>query len=100
MFRQMSRVRLGGHQVWEDGGLMHAASASFWRAVPPAGYVALGDVVARGHHKPALDLVWCVPATNPHPCTNGALAPLCCISKVGAALARIIPTMQSERESC
>lgn len=39
---------MGGHKM------------SLWRAVPPVGFVALGDVLARGHHKPAADAIRCV----------------------------------------
>lgn len=39
---------------------MCAANISFWRAVPPQGFVALGDVVWQGHDKPPLDLILCV----------------------------------------
>eukprot|EP00854_Cymbomonas_tetramitiformis_P005405 gene5405-6556_t len=47
-------------RVWRDGGGSRKNGSAFWRPVPPVGYVALGHVVSRGHHKPALDAMFCV----------------------------------------
>jgi hypothetical protein len=34
---------------------------SFWRPVPPANYVSLGDVAVQGSQKPSVDMIKCVP---------------------------------------
>jgi len=47
-------------EVWNDKGSGSNNDGSFWRPVPPPGYVALGAVAQSGYGKPALDDVVCV----------------------------------------
>ena len=39
-------------KVWKDSGSGADRDGSFWRPVPPSGYVALGLVAQSGHNKP------------------------------------------------
>lgn len=48
--------------MWTDKGSGSNMDGSCWRPVPPAGYVALGDVFATGYRAPSLDAVRCVRA--------------------------------------
>ncbi|KXX77964.1 hypothetical protein MMYC01_207928 [Madurella mycetomatis] len=50
--------------IWADHGSGANADGSFWRPVPPNGYISVGDVAVTGHGKPALDQaqVWCLRA--------------------------------------
>ncbi|GAB1312349.1 hypothetical protein MFIFM68171_02559 [Madurella fahalii] len=48
------------HEVWRDSGSGAKHDGSFWRPVPPLGYVALGDVAWTGYGKPDVDQVWCL----------------------------------------
>ncbi|KAH6855968.1 hypothetical protein B0I37DRAFT_366214 [Chaetomium sp. MPI-CAGE-AT-0009] len=50
------------HGLWNDSGSGSNSDGSFWRPVPPPGYIALGDVANAGYDKPGLDQVWCVRA--------------------------------------
>jgi hypothetical protein len=47
-------------KVWEDRGSGADEDGSFWRPLPPEGYVCLGLVAQRGWGKPGLDVVRCV----------------------------------------
>lgn len=46
--------------IWSDRGSGADRNGSCWRPVPPAGYVALGDVFVKGYDAPTLDAVMCV----------------------------------------
>jgi len=48
--------------IWSDRGSGADRDGSCWRPIPPAGYVALGDVFASGYNAPSLDDVACVRA--------------------------------------
>lgn len=48
--------------IWADFGSGADRDGSFWRPVPPPGYVSLGDVAQSGHGKPALTDYYCVRA--------------------------------------
>jgi hypothetical protein len=48
--------------LWNDKGSGARADGSFWRPVPPPGYIALGDVAWAGYGKPGVEQVWCVRA--------------------------------------
>ncbi|KAK4041406.1 hypothetical protein C8A01DRAFT_14838 [Parachaetomium inaequale] len=48
--------------LWNDAGSGARSDSSFWRPVPPRGYIALGDVACAGHGKPGVEQVWCVRA--------------------------------------
>lgn len=39
-------------EVWNDKGTGGSEHGSFWRVVPPKGYVALGDLVINGYDRP------------------------------------------------
>jgi hypothetical protein len=47
-------------QIWTDQGTGASNDGSFWRPVPPAGYVALGVVAQSGYAKPSLTDIVCV----------------------------------------
>ena len=47
---------MGFEQVWNDKGRglnFAAKDVSFWRVIPPPGYVALGDVISLGYDPPS-----------------------------------------------
>jgi hypothetical protein len=46
--------------IWNDKGSGARHDGSCWRPLAPEGYVALGDVFAKGYNKPALNDVMCV----------------------------------------
>ena len=46
--------------VWGDQGTGSTDDGSFWKPIPPPGYVALGLVAQSGYDKPSLDDVVCV----------------------------------------
>lgn len=46
--------------IWNDAGSKADEDGSCWRPIPPAGYVALGDVFAKGWKEPGLDAIMCV----------------------------------------
>ncbi|RYP75976.1 hypothetical protein DL771_002048 [Monosporascus sp. 5C6A] len=46
--------------IWTDQGSGATLDGSFWRPVPPLGYVALGDVAGKGWSMPSVEKVWCV----------------------------------------
>jgi hypothetical protein len=46
--------------VYSDWGSGATLDGSFWKPVPPAGYVCLGLVAQRGYSKPSTDAVRCV----------------------------------------
>ena len=46
--------------IWTDSGSGANLDGSFWRPIPPAGYVACGVVAQLGYGKPGLDEVRCV----------------------------------------
>lgn len=46
--------------IWNDAGSGAHKDGSFWRPVPPSGYLSVGDVAWSGHGKPDLDQVWCL----------------------------------------
>lgn len=46
--------------IWNAHGTHGDGQGSFWRPVPPAGYVALGDVCVLGYNPPPLDAIRCV----------------------------------------
>lgn len=48
--------------LWTDAGSGADADGSFWRPVPPSGYISLGDVAGVGRSKPGVNEVWCVRA--------------------------------------
>lgn len=52
----------GYNQVWKDEKSGAAKDGSFWRPIPPNGYVALGDVAQSGWSAPSTNDVWCVRA--------------------------------------
>ncbi|XP_022094267.1 uncharacterized protein LOC110981208 [Acanthaster planci] len=39
--------------IWNDHGSGGREDGSFWRAIPPQNYVALGDIVVNGYDKPS-----------------------------------------------
>ncbi|MEV4438935.1 Vps62-related protein [Streptomyces sp. NPDC049577] len=48
-------------RLWYDSNTGAALYGSVWRPIPPAGYVALGDVwAADWNRKPPLNAIWCV----------------------------------------
>ena len=47
-------------QIWNDSGSGGDEDGSFWRPIPPPGYVACGVVAQYGYSKPGLDEVRCV----------------------------------------
>ena len=49
-------------QVWKDTGSGAKTNCTVWRPLPPAGYVALGQVCSSGDDKPLLSSVRCVRA--------------------------------------
>jgi Vacuolar protein sorting-associated protein 62 len=46
--------------VWGDYGSGAAMDGSFWKPIPPAGYVCLGLVAQTGYSKPGMDEIRCV----------------------------------------
>lgn len=50
----------GYELIWGDHRSGATLDGSCWRPVPPAGYVALGDVFVRGYDPPSLDDAVCV----------------------------------------
>lgn len=46
--------------IWADSGSGADRDGSFWRPVPPPGYVSLGDVAQTGYSKPVLTDFYCV----------------------------------------
>ncbi|KAK9437305.1 DUF946 domain-containing protein [Metarhizium brunneum] len=51
----------GYTQIWTDAGSKAKKNGSFWRPIPPNGYVALGDVAQDGWlPAPSVGDVWCV----------------------------------------
>ncbi|KAF2125610.1 putative vacuolar protein sorting-associated protein [Dothidotthia symphoricarpi CBS 119687] len=46
-------------EIWRDTKSGATKNGAFWRPVPPAGYVALGDV-GSDHNKPNVNKIWCV----------------------------------------
>ncbi|KAM0523060.1 hypothetical protein ACHAPE_001552 [Trichoderma viride] len=50
----------GYTQIWKDEKSGAAKDGSFWRPIPPNGYVALGDVAQSGWSAPSTNDVWCV----------------------------------------
>ncbi|KAL2257783.1 hypothetical protein VTK26DRAFT_9178 [Humicola hyalothermophila] len=48
--------------IWSDQGSGSNRDGSFWRPIPPQGYLSLGDVCWPGYGKPSTDQVWCVRA--------------------------------------
>ncbi|MDC3953566.1 Vps62-related protein [Polyangium jinanense] len=59
--------------VWNDRGSGASMDGSFWRPVPPQGYVAMGLVSTRGHGKPRVDEIRCVRADLAAPGLPGDL---------------------------
>lgn len=52
---------IGYAQIWTDAGSKAKKNGSFWRPIPPHGYVALGDVAQHGWlPAPSVGDVWCV----------------------------------------
>ncbi|KID82410.1 DUF946 domain-containing protein [Metarhizium guizhouense ARSEF 977] len=52
---------IGYTQIWTDAGSKAKKNGSFWRPIPPNGYVALGDVAQNGWlPAPSVGDVWCV----------------------------------------
>jgi hypothetical protein len=48
-------------KVWDDGGSGADLDGACWRPIPPAGYVALGDVFSKSHKSPPpTTAIWCV----------------------------------------
>ncbi|GAA1285107.1 Vps62-related protein [Saccharothrix xinjiangensis] len=74
MFAHPTDYRL----IWTDAGSGADKDGSVWRPVPPAGYVALGDVMWQGHGKPPLTEITCIRKTyNGHEYVRrGTLGPL------------------------
>lgn len=48
--------------VWNNKGSKGAAEISVWRPIPPAGYVAMGNVCSVGYDSPPLTTIRCVRA--------------------------------------
>lgn len=48
--------------MWKDEKSGAAKDGSFWRPIPPNGYVALGDVAQSKWSAPSVNDVWCVRA--------------------------------------
>lgn len=48
--------------IWKDTGSGARADCSIWLAIPPEGYVALGQVCSNGRDKPSLNAIRCVRA--------------------------------------
>jgi hypothetical protein len=48
--------------IWADKGSGARRDGAVWRPVPPAGYVALGDLFWNGYSKPPTNAIWCVRA--------------------------------------
>ncbi len=48
--------------VWNNQGSKGAAEISVWRPIPPAGYVAMGNVCSVGYDSPPLTAIRCVRA--------------------------------------
>jgi hypothetical protein len=46
--------------IWKDAGSGADVDGSFWRPVPPKGYVSLSDIGHRGHSMPDTELIWCL----------------------------------------
>ncbi|KAL7934934.1 vacuolar protein sorting-associated protein 62 [Trichoderma chlorosporum] len=46
--------------IWNDQKSGANKDGSFWRPIPPNGYVALGDVAASGWSTPDTNDIWCV----------------------------------------
>lgn len=46
--------------IWDDKGSHAHMDGSCWRAIPPYGYVALGDIFVTGYNKPSLSDMICV----------------------------------------
>lgn len=51
---------IGFTQIWKDEGSKAKSDGSFWRPIPPNGYVALGDVAQHKWSSPSVVDVWCV----------------------------------------
>ena len=55
---------VGFERVWRDDGWRAAGkkrgTASFWRPVPPPGYVACGHAASASHAPPPITAAWCV----------------------------------------
>ncbi|KAM0477560.1 hypothetical protein ACHAPX_005873 [Trichoderma viride] len=51
---------IGYTEIWKDEKSRAAKDGSFWRPIPPNGYVALGDVAQSGWSAPNYKDVWCV----------------------------------------
>ncbi|KAL7896715.1 vacuolar protein sorting-associated protein 62 [Trichoderma sp. SZMC 28014] len=50
----------GYRLFWKDEKSGADKDGSFWRPIPPSGYVALGDVCQSGWSAPSVSDVWCV----------------------------------------
>ncbi|KAK3283369.1 hypothetical protein CYMTET_8928, partial [Cymbomonas tetramitiformis] len=50
---------IGFEQVWKDKDSA-GGTVSFWRPVPPVGYVAMGHLVSGGHERPPFSSVRCL----------------------------------------
>ncbi|KAL7918607.1 vacuolar protein sorting-associated protein 62 [Trichoderma austrokoningii] len=52
---------IGYNQIWKDEKSGADKDGSFWRPIPPNGYVALGDVARSGWSPaPSVSDIWCV----------------------------------------
>lgn len=52
---------IGYNQIWKDEKSGADKDGSFWRPIPPNGYVALGDVARLGWSPaPSVSEIWCV----------------------------------------
>jgi len=48
------------HLIWMDTGSGADMNGSFWKPIPPEGYVCLGTVAQNGYQEPGLDEIRCV----------------------------------------
>jgi len=48
------------HLIWMDTGSGAYMNGSFWKPIPPEGYVCLGTVAQNGYEEPGLDEIRCV----------------------------------------
>ena len=65
---------VGYNLMWNDKGSGGRQDVSFWQVIPPAGYVALGDVAYAGYNKPPSDF------TNKYACIRQDLVALANLS--------------------
>jgi hypothetical protein len=48
-------------KIWDNKNINDQDPVSIWKVITPSGYVAMSDVVVKGHDKPATNIIKCLP---------------------------------------